>query len=116
MTTQHVVSAMIVCVLLAACSRSDSVFSLPPIFEARTTATVASVAECIAARWSSGARHFKQTDANGAIRMRAQTFFGGVTIGVRLTRESGKTRLEYFSRRVANPLYAAMARGCLDAH
>jgi hypothetical protein len=48
------------------------------------------------------------------IRMRAQTFFTGITIGVRLSNASGETLVEYFERRFADPVYVGMVRGCLS--
>ncbi|WP_459708366.1 hypothetical protein [Paraburkholderia sp. 2C] len=33
-------------------------------------------------------------------------------IGVRLRPRSGATRVQFFERRVADPLYAAMVRAC----
>lgn len=101
------------CIVLAACSRHDSVFSMSPVFRARTAATSASVEECITSRWKHGAREFSRVRKDGAVRLRAQTFFKGVTIGVSLRTVEGKTLVEYFERRIAAPLYATMVRGCL---
>lgn len=113
MKAQHVAAMIGFCIVLAACSRQDGVFSLSPVFKARTVAPSSSVEECITSRWKSGTRDFSRVKANGAVRLRAQTFFSGVTIGVRLRTVAGSTLVEYFERRFASPLYATMVRGCL---
>ncbi|SAK46467.1 hypothetical protein AWB79_01122 [Caballeronia hypogeia] len=113
MKTRHAATLIALCVVLAACSRSDSVFALSPMFKARTAAPESSVAECIASRWKSGTRELSRDTKDGSTRLRAETFFTGVTIGVRLRTVSGTTLVEYFERRIADPLYASMVRGCL---
>jgi hypothetical protein len=113
MKARHIAGMIGLCIALAACSRQDSVFSLSPVFKARTEATASSVEACITSRWQSGTREFSRVNANGAVRLRAQTFFSGVTIGVRLSTVPGGTLVEYFERRIADPLYATMVRGCL---
>ncbi|SAL29007.1 hypothetical protein AWB74_01273 [Caballeronia arvi] len=86
---------------------------MSPAFEARTTATASSVEACIASRWKSGTRGLSRVKREGAVRLRAQTFFKGVTIGVSVRKDAGKTLVEYFERRIAAPLYETMVRGCL---
>ncbi|MEM5344035.1 hypothetical protein [Paraburkholderia azotifigens] len=100
------------CVALVACSRNDSVFSLAPNYTGKTVQTVADVAGCIAERWRASARHLHEVHANGAIRLEAQSLFHGVTIGVRLRTRDGDTLVEYFQRRVADPIYREMVREC----
>jgi hypothetical protein len=100
--------------MLASCSREDSMYSMAPAFQARSDAALPAVAQCIESRWTSGTRDLISTDRGGVIRVRAQTFFGGVKIGVRLQRDSGKTRVEYFEQRYADRVYVGMVKGCLD--
>jgi hypothetical protein len=115
MSAQHLAWMAGLCLSLAlvACSRPDSVFSLPPTFSAHSDLGQTPLAECIASRWKNGTRDFSRTRKNGAIRLRGETFFSGVTIGVRLRSDAGKTLVEYFERRFADPLYVGMVRGCL---
>ncbi|MDR5815756.1 MULTISPECIES: hypothetical protein [unclassified Caballeronia] len=114
MKTRHVVSMIGLCIMIAACSRQDSVFARSPVFRERTAAKVSEVAECIAARWKNGTREFSRVKHDGAVRLRAETYFKGVTIGVSVRQDAGSTLVEYFERRVADPLYATMVRGCLN--
>jgi hypothetical protein len=86
---------------------------MSPAFEARTSATASSVEACIASRWKSGTRDFNRVKKDDAVRLRAQTFFKGVTIGVSVRKDAGNTLVEYFERRIADPLYETMVRGCL---
>jgi hypothetical protein len=102
------------CIVLAACSRQDSVFSLAPTFKGQSASAETSVAACIASRWKNGTRKLTRTRRDGVIRMRAQTFFTGITIGVRLHSVAGQTLVEYFERRFADRVYVGMVRGCLS--
>ncbi|MFC0401616.1 hypothetical protein [Paraburkholderia rhizosphaerae] len=98
--------------LVTACSRQDSVFSRAPALTLHSHASLTAVANCIASRWQDSARHLRRVQTGGIVTLKAQSFFKGVTIGVRLTRQSGETFVQYFERRVATPLYAAMVRDC----
>jgi hypothetical protein len=100
--------------MLAACSRHDSMFSMKPRFSARSDADASKVEECIASRWQNGTREFSREEKGHAIRLTAQTFFSGVKIGVRLQSANGKTLVEYFERRYADPLYESMVKDCLN--
>ena len=113
MKAHHVAAMIGLCIVLAACSRQDSLFSMSPVFKARTAAAASSVEECITSRWKTGTRDFSRVQQDGAVRLRAETFFKGVTIGVSLRTDAGQTLVEYFERRFADPLYATMVRGCL---
>ncbi|MDQ7976935.1 hypothetical protein QYH69_06715 [Paraburkholderia sp. SARCC-3016] len=54
----NLLAALGLVVLLAtACSNKDSVFARPPAWTVRSHATVAAVADCIAAKWQASARH-----------------------------------------------------------
>jgi hypothetical protein len=114
MKTRHVVSMIGFCIMIAACSRQDSVFARAPVFREHTAVDVPEVAECIAARWKNGTRELSRVKRDGVVRLRGQTYFKGVTIGVSVRKDAGSTLVEYFERRVADPLYASMVRGCLD--
>lgn len=103
----------VACAALAACSRNDSLFSLAPNYTGRTVQTVSDVAGCIAARWRASTRHLREVHANGAVGLEAQSLFHGVAIGVRLKTRDGDTLVEYFQRRVADPIYRAMVKECM---
>lgn len=113
MTVRGIATMMCVCLVAAACTRQDSVFSLRPKFSEVSDAPVSSLAGCIASRWSSATRHVTRTRTDGMIRLRARTMFDGVTIGVRLRASQGRTRVEYFERRHADSLYVRMVGACL---
>jgi hypothetical protein len=103
-----------VCLVLAACSRQDSMFSMTPRFSAQSDADASQVEQCIASRWQNGTRDFSRDEKGRVIRLEAQTFFSGVKIGVRLRSVNGKTLVEYFERRYADALYESMVKDCLN--
>jgi hypothetical protein len=108
------VIVMVMCIVLAACSRHDSMFSMAPRFKANSDADEAKIEQCISSRWQNGTRDFSREEKGHVIRLEAQTFFSGVDIGVRLQRANGKTLVEYFERRYADPLYQSMVKDCLS--
>jgi hypothetical protein len=109
----NLLAALGLVVLLAtACSNKDSVFARPPAWTVRSHATVAAVADCIAAKWQASARHLHRARRDKVVMLQAQSFFSGARIGVRLRPGSGATLVQFFERRVADPLYAAMVRAC----
>ncbi|MEM5438836.1 hypothetical protein [Paraburkholderia diazotrophica] len=112
MNLSHLAVAAVVCVALVACSRKDSLFSLAPNYSAQTVQTASDVAGCIAGRWQSSVRHFSEVRANGAVSIEAQSLFRGIAIGVRLRPHANDTLVEYFQRRVADPIYRSMVREC----
>jgi hypothetical protein len=112
MNTPVLACVLVSLLLLASCSQDDRMFAMTPVFKTLADADESSVAECIASRWKSGTRDLSRTDDGRVIRLRAQTFFDGVTIGVRLQPAAGKTRIEYFERRYADRVYIQMIRGC----
>ena len=103
----------VACAALIACSRKDTLFSLAPTYSGRTVQTVKDVTGCIAGHWRASARHLREVRVNGAIRLEAQSLFHGVAIGVRLRAHDGGTLVEYFQRRVADPIYRAMVKECV---
>ncbi|HTH59803.1 MAG TPA: hypothetical protein VL689_06555 [Paraburkholderia sp.] len=109
----NLVVALGLAVLIStACSNRDSVFSRPPALTMYSHASVAAVADCIAARWKASARHLHRVRRDNIVMLQAQSFFSGVKIGVRLRPGPGATLVQFFERRVADPLYAAMVRAC----
>jgi hypothetical protein len=114
MNTPVLACVLISLLLLASCSQDDRMFAMTPVFKTLTDADESTVAECIASRWKSGTRDFSRTDDGSVIRLRAQTFFDGVSIGVRVQPAAGKTRIEYFARRYADRVYIQMIRGCVQ--
>ncbi|CAD6507053.1 hypothetical protein ACFQ3P_00180 [Paraburkholderia sabiae] len=112
MNLAHIAVIAVACVALVACTRKDSVFSLAPNYTGRTVQTVSDVAGCIAERWRTSARHLREVHTNDAVRLEAQSLFHGVPIGVRLRTHDGDTLVEYFQRRVADPIYRAMVKEC----
>lgn len=108
----HLAVAALACVALVACSRKDSLFSLTPNYSGSSVHAVSDVAGCIADRWHSSVRHFSEVSANGAVRIEAQSIFRGVAIGVRLKTHANDTVVEYFQRRVADPIYRSMVKEC----
>ncbi len=99
-------------ILATACTRTDSLFSGAPALTLHSHASVESIARCIALRWRTGARRFRSIHKGDTINLRAQSFYRGVNIGVRLKKRSGMTVVEYFERRLTAPPYAAMVRRC----
>ncbi|WP_277189662.1 hypothetical protein [Caballeronia sp. BR00000012568055] len=114
MNTPLLVCVLIALLLLASCSQDDRMFAMTPVFKTLTDADEPTVAACIASRWKSGTRDFSRIDDGNVIRLRAQTFFDGVSIGVRVQPAAGKTRIEYFERRYADRIYIQMIRGCVQ--
>lgn len=102
----------LVVLISTACSNKDSVFSRPPALTLRSHASVAAVADCIAAKWKASARHLHRVRRDNIVTLQAQSFFNGVKIGVKLRPGAGATLVQFFERRVADPLYAAMVRAC----
>lgn len=115
MSTRRTVAVICLGLLVGACTRQDSVFSMSPGFTGRSDAPVASVANCIASRWDRATRALKRRRSDGVISLRTETLFTGVSIGVRLRSIRGETLVEYFERRYADPLYVKMVRSCLAA-
>jgi hypothetical protein len=112
MSVLHLAAIAALCVLLVSCSRDDTVFGRAPAFRARTELAPSRVAACVESRWKESARHLRRSGSDHVIRLRAEAFFTGITIGVRLREVSGKTLVEYFERRSANALYESMVRDC----
>lgn len=115
MTGWHMALAVALCILLVACSRRESVFSLSPVFTARADIPASQVAGCVAHRWKQGARRLHRGERDGTITLRAESVFRGAPIGLRVVRDGRQTRVEYFRRRHADPLYGAMVRDCLHS-
>lgn len=109
----HMAMAAALCILLVACSRRESIFSLSPAFTAHSSVPASEVAGCVADRWKQGARRVHRGERGEAITLRAESLFRGAPIGLRVVRDGPQTRVEYFRRRHANPLYWAMVRDCL---
>ena len=110
----HMAIAAAFCLLLLACSRRESIFSLAPVFTAQSSLPASAVAGCVAHRWQQGTRGLHRDKHGGAITLRAVSLFRGAPIGLRVVRDGEYTRVEYFRRRHADPLYWSMVRGCLD--
>ncbi|UVE70354.1 hypothetical protein L2Y90_31490 (plasmid) [Burkholderia pyrrocinia] len=101
------------CVMLVACSRRDGVFSLSPVFAEQSSLSASEVATCVVHRWKSSTRQLHRAEGAGAILLRAESFFRGVPIGLRVVTDGRHSRVEYFRRRRADPPYGSMVRGCL---
>jgi hypothetical protein len=114
MNAWHMAIAAALCLLLVACSRHESVFSLSPVFTARSTVPASAVAGCVAHRWKQGTRGLHRGERGGAITLRAESLFRGAPIGLRVVPDGQYARVEYFRRRHVAPLYGSMVRGCLD--
>jgi len=110
----HIAIAAGLCVLLVACSRRESIFSLSPAFTAKSSISASDVADCVVQRWKNGTRRLHRGEGGTAITLRAETFFSGAAIGLRVEPEGRHTRVEYFRRRRTEPLYWSMVRGCLQ--
>lgn len=110
----HMAIAAALCLLLVACSRRESVFSLSPVFTAKSSISASAVAGCVAHRWKQGTRRLHRGERAGAITLRAESLFNGAPIGLRVVPGGRYTRVEYFRRRRVGPLYWSMVRGCLD--
>lgn len=113
MNVWHLAIATAFCVLIVACSHRESVFSLPPAFTAKSSVSASDVAHCVAQRWKRGARRLHRREGDGVITLRAESFFGGVAIGLRVEPEGAYTRVEFFRRRHTEPRYGSMVRDCL---
>jgi len=113
MTPRGVAGVICLCIGLLACTHQDSVFSMSPRFMGHSDNSASTVASCIASRWNSATRALSRRRSGGAVRLRAQTLFSGILIGARVREMGGKTLVEYFERRRADPLYVRMVRGCL---
>ncbi|CAH2803155.1 MAG: hypothetical protein CPDRYMAC_5568 [uncultured Paraburkholderia sp.] len=114
MSVAQLVAVAALCLLLVSCSRAN-MFGRAPTLRVRTELAASRVAACVESRWKKGARHLHSTHSGDVIRLRAEAFFTGIAIGVRLSEASGKTRVEYFERRSANAVYEAMVRECTQA-
>ncbi|AXF23974.1 hypothetical protein CUJ89_26835 [Burkholderia pyrrocinia] len=101
--------------MLVACSRRDGVFSLSPVFAEQSSLSASEVAKCVVHRWKSSTRQLHRAEGAGAILLRAESFFRGVPIGLRVVTDGRHSRVEYFRRRRADPLYWSMVRGCLHS-
>jgi len=110
----HMAMGAVLCVLLVACSRRESIFSLSPVFTAKSSVSVSDVADCVVQRWKHRTRHLHKGEGDAAIWLRAESFFNGAAIGLRVESEGRHTRVEYFRRRGTEPLYWSMVRGCLQ--
>ncbi|MDR8726098.1 hypothetical protein [Burkholderia pseudomultivorans] len=101
------------CVMLVACSRRDGIFSLSPVFAEHSSLSASEVANCVVHRWKSSTRQLHRAEGAGAILLRAESFFHGVPIGLRVVTDGRHSRVEYFRQRRADRLYGSMVRGCL---
>ncbi|BCQ28439.1 hypothetical protein NK8_66280 (plasmid) [Caballeronia sp. NK8] len=110
----HLAVAAGLCVALMACSRREGVFSLSPVFTAKSDLAASAMAHCVTQRWGQGTRRLHRGKSGSTITLRAESFFSGAAIGLRLEPEGRHTRVEYFERRFTDPLYWSMVRGCLD--
>jgi len=110
----HMAMAAALCLLLVACSRRESVFSLAPVFTAKSSIPASAVAGCVAHRWKQGTRRLHRGERGGAITLRAESWFRGAPIGLRVVPDGRQTRVEYFRKRHVDPLYWSMVRGRLD--
>jgi hypothetical protein len=109
----HMAIATALCVLIVACSRRENVFAMSPVFTARSSVSASAVAGCVVHRWKQGTRSLHRAEGGGAITVRAVSFFSGTPIGLRVVRDGALTRVEYYRRRYADPLYGSMVRACL---
>lgn len=99
--------------LLVACSRREGVFSLSPVFTASSTLSAPALTQCVMQRWKQGARRLHRGKSGATLTLRAESFFNGSAIGLRVVPVGRRSRVEYFERRNTVPLYWSMVRGCL---
>jgi len=102
-----------ICVLLVACSRHEGVFSLSPVFTARSALSAPALTQCVVQHWEQGTRGVHRGNSDGTLTLRAQSFFNGSAIGLRVVPEGRQSRVEYFERRHTDSLYESMVRECL---
>ncbi|EIM95586.1 hypothetical protein WQE_38359 [Paraburkholderia hospita] len=55
----------------------------------------------------------RQVRVGDIVRVKAQSLFDGISIGVRIRRDAADTVVEYFQRRLAAPIYRSMVRECV---
>lgn len=106
-------AAMTCCLVMIACSRRDSTFSLSPVHHAVSAVPASAVEACVFERWSLATRKLRIKSTGDARTLRAHSFFEGVSIGLRIRHADGATRVEYYERRHARPVYWSMVAGCL---
>lgn len=116
MNRWHLAAAAMSCLLIVACSRHDSVFLLSPVHRAVSGLPALAVEKCVLDRWKRGTRDLHTGRVGDATTLRARSFFRGVPIGLRIRHTDGETRVEYYERRRARPLYWSMIAGCLRHH
>ncbi|EIM94721.1 hypothetical protein WQE_42764 [Paraburkholderia hospita] len=114
MNAWHLATATITCLVIVACSRRESVFSLSPVHTAISPVSASTVSECVLERWKNGTRDLRAGKVGDAMTLRAQALFDGASIGLRIRSVGGATSVEYYQRRRARPLYWAMVSGCLQ--
>jgi hypothetical protein len=89
----------LVVLISTACSNKDSVFSRPPALTLRSHASVAAVADCIAAKWKASARHLHRVGRDNIVTLQAQSFFNGVKTIRPLVFEAGLIPYPVFHHR-----------------
>lgn len=102
-----------ICVLLIACSRREGVLGQSPVFSAKSNISATEVADCVAHRWKQSTRQLHLGERAGTITLRAESFFRGVPVGLRIVPDGHHSRIEYFRLRRTEGLYLSMVRGCL---
>lgn len=99
--------------LLVACSRREGVFSLSPVFTTSSTLSAPVLTQCVMQRWKQGARRLHRGKSGKTLTLRAESFFSGSAIGLKVMPDGRRSRVEYFERRSTAPLYWSMVRDCL---
>ncbi|MPV66903.1 hypothetical protein [Burkholderia sp. BE17] len=116
MNIWHMTIAAGICLLLIACSRREGVLGQSPVFSATSNISATKVADCVARRWKQSTRQLHLGERAGTITLRAESFFRGVPVGLRIVPDGHHSRVEYFRLRNADGLYLSMVRGCLHHH
>ncbi|WP_396333384.1 hypothetical protein [Burkholderia anthina] len=116
MNIWHMTIAAGICVLLMACSRREGVLGQSPVFSAKSNISATEVASCVVHRWQQSTRQLHRGERAGTITLRAESFFRGVPVGLRIVPDGHHSRVEYFRQRSADGLYLSMVRDCLHPH
>lgn len=113
-TNRWLLAVALGCCLLMSCSRSHGVFAGAPLYSGVTGQRVSPVVECIADRWERSTRNLHRSHPGAAVWLQGETFFRGVPIGVKVFREMGRTRVQFFQERSTDHIYMSFVRGCLQ--
>lgn len=105
--------AVVICTLLMSCSRSNSLFDEAPSYSAASQHDVSSVSACIADLWERSTRQLRRANSAAGIKFQGRTFFRGVPIGVKVFRENGRTRVQFFEERSTDRIYISAVKSCL---